>query len=337
MLVGIAAAVVVLGVITRSTDDALLPRGWSFPDRAWTLSQQLVSAESSTVNPSSAANLSTCGTTALEEIYNDLGSQLKKHGFSRSEIEEGHSDFAVGDDGELYPRMYNAEPWCMQGEGPVRPIAIRVSDIEDLKTKVLAVVDDVVDALGPSAKVIRQPPEALHTTLFHPDTFYAWRKNETGLANESQTSEQKLPMTNASLEREHSLIRKVTSRHAPLSLEVDSVTTTSGGVMLLLLRAPAERRCEEPSEADALREQFAAEFPNGSCPSHLLHVSLLRLVDLPDEEFESKAEAVQQVCDEATAKLAGYRFNVTRLLFVHEMQVLTLQGNWYHFPLLGEA
>lgn len=256
---------------------AELPRGWSFPDRVTVLASDATGDETQ------------CEPAAtLGNIYEQLGSQLADSGFVRSEIEEGHSDFDQDASGEMTPRMYNHEPWCMQGEGPVRPIALRVSDIPDLKAKVLAAVDDVVDALGPNAKVIRQPPDALHATLFHPDTFYAWRKNESGLANESQTPEQTLPMSNASLEREHGLIRGVTSKHPYLTLEVDRLTTTSGGVMLLLLRPAAERQCDDPPAADALRQSFLEVFPSGSSPTHILHVSLLRLLDLPDDELESR-------------------------------------------------
>jgi len=44
---------------------------------------------------------------------------------------------------------------------------------------------------------------------------------------------------------------------------------------------------------------------------------------------------VKAMCEKATAALQGYQFNITRLLFVHEMQVLTLRGNWFWFPLEG--
>ena len=80
---------------------------------------------------------------------------------------------------------------------------------------------------------------------------------------------------------------------------------------------------------DALRANFSKVFPNGSGPTKLLHVSVLRLLDLPDDQLADKAKAVDEICDKATEELAGYRFKVSRLLFVHEMQVLTLKGNWY--------
>ena len=83
----------------------------------------------------------------------------------------------------------------MPGNGPVRPIAMRISDVSDLKKEVLSFVDQAVDALGPDAAVERQPPEALHATIFHPDTFYQWRKVQDRVpANKSQTPEQRLPM-----------------------------------------------------------------------------------------------------------------------------------------------
>ena len=315
----------------------LLPRGWSFPDLAASVSRspRAVSLHANSVHPPyHAINRACSAAGGLTQIYDGLGSQLRTHGFMRSEMEEGNSDFSVLSNGTKYPRFYDEEPWCMRGNGPVRPIAMRVSDVSDLKQTVLGFVQEAADALGPRAIVQRQPPEALHATVFHPDTFYNWRRTQAGLANESQTPEQKLPMSKAALDDEHSLIREVVAKQPSfITLEVDRVVTTSGGVMLMLLRPTAERQCEDPSQTDVLRKQFADAFPHGSAPSRILHVSLMRILDLPEEQLEAKAEAVRAVCEKATEKLQGYRFNITRLLFVHEMQVLTLKGSWHWFPL----
>ena len=59
----------------------------------------------------------------------------------------------------------------------------------------------------------------------------------------------------------------------------------------------------------------------------------MRILDLPEAQLKAKADAVRIVCEKATEKLQGYRFNITRLLFVHEMQILTLKGSWHWFPL----
>ena len=315
----------------------LLPRGWSFPDSAASLSRsRSISLHADSVHPPYHAMNRACSAAGgLSQIYDGLGSQLRTHGLLRSEIEEGtNSDFSVHANGTKYPRFYDEEPWCMRGNGPVRPIAMRISDVGDLKRSVLGFVDEVVDALGPKVVVQRQAPEALHATIFHPDTFYAWRRKQVGLANESQTPEQKLPMTKAALDDEHTLIREVAAKQPHfITLEVDSVVTTSGGVMLMLLRPPSERQCEDPSQTDLLRKQFADVFPHGSAPSRILHVSLMRILDLPEAQLKAKADAVRIVCEKATEKLQGYRFNITRLLFVHEMQILTLKGSWHWFPL----
>ena len=87
----------------------------------------------------------------------------------------------------------------MQGDGPVRPIVFRVSDEAQLKQRLLSAMHRVTEALGSSALIDKQPEDTLHATIFHPDTFYAWRKNATGLANQSQTPEQRLPMSSASV------------------------------------------------------------------------------------------------------------------------------------------
>merc|ERR1712166_1656191 len=99
-----------------------------------------------------------------------------------------------------------------------------------------------------------------------------------------------------------------------------------------LWRPPSERQCEDPSQTDQLRKQFADVFPHGSAPSRILHVSLMRILDVPEAQLEAKADAVRIVCEKATEKLQGYRFNITRLLFVHEMQVLTLREAGTGFP-----
>ena len=141
-------------------------------------------------------------------------------------------------------------------------------------------------------------------------------------------------MSRSALDDEHTLIREVALKQPPyITLEVDRVVTTSGGVMLLLLRPAQERQCEDPSQVDVMRQQFAEVFPHGSAPARILHVSLLRLLDLPEAQLNAKAEAVRAVCEKATEALQGRRFNITRLLFVHEMQVLTLKGSWHWFPL----
>lgn len=314
-----------------SKDHQLRPRGWSFPDRA----VSLASAREMNIHPPYHALGRACSAAAgLTQLYDALGSQLGEHGFVRSELEEGHADFTLLKNGTMRPRFYTEEPWCMRGNGPVRPIAMRISDVTDLKRKVLGYVDQVVETLGPDATVERQPPEALHATVFHPDTFYAWRKTGEGPANASQTPEQKLPMSKAALEDEHSLIREVAAKQtANITLEVDRVVTTSGGVMLLLLRPSQERQCEDPSQVDTIRQQFAEVFPHGSAPSRILHVSLLRLLDLPEAQLAVKAKKVSALCAEATEALQGYRFDISRLLFVHEMQILTLKGSWHWFPL----
>ena len=280
----------------------------------------------------SPVNDSTCSVKVeLDEIYDGFGNQLKENGFVRSEIEEGHSDFSNTTGGQMHPRMYTEPPWYMPGEGPVRPIAIRISDVHELKHKVINVREKVVHALGHAAKVSRQPDDAIHTTLYHPDTFYAWRKKEVGSANSSQSPEQMLPMTHTALAHELETIRNVLKRfpHDEIELEVARVAMTSGGVLLLLLRPTAEKACENPSQMDELRANFSKAFPNGSGPTKILHVSVLRLLDLPDDQLADKAKAVDEICEAATEELAGYRFKVSRLLFVHEMQVLTLKGNWY--------
>lgn len=308
---------------------------WSFPDHALIQDSKTETNHKHTAtlnNTISPVDDSACSVKVeLDEIYSGFGNQLKKNGFVRSEIEEGHSDFSVDGNGEMKPRMYTEPPWYMPGEGPVRPIAIRISDVSDLKNRVVKVRESVVHALGKAAKVSRQPNDAIHTTLYHPDTFYAWRKNETGPANTSQTPEQTLPMSKAALAHELEIIRNVLKQFPDdhIELEVSRVAMTSGGVLLLLLRPTAEKACEEPSQMDALRANFSKVFPNGSGPTKLLHVSVLRLLDLPEDQLADKAKAVDEICDKATEELAGYRFKVSRLLFVHEMQVLTLKGNWY--------
>ena len=148
----------------------LLPRGWSFPDSAASLSRsRSISLHADSVHPPYHAMNRACSAAGgLSQIYDGLGSQLRTHGLVRSEIEEGtNSDFSVHANGTKYPRFYNEEPWCMRGNGPVRPIAMRISDVGDLKRSVLGFVDEVVDALGPKAVVQRQAPEALHLSLIH--------------------------------------------------------------------------------------------------------------------------------------------------------------------------
>ena len=321
MVAALAAAARPLGwSLSLTPQGSLLPLGWSFPERA---QLSLLAQDGKSVPPGCSAR------DALAKIHDGLSSQLSEHGFVRSELEEGHNDFVLTEDGQMRPRFYAEEPWCMAGDGPVRPIVFRVSDEAQLKRRLVHATDRVIEALGPSALVDKQPEDAMHASLFHPDTFYAWRKNMTGRANESQTPEQRLPMSRASLAKEMSRIQEVASKAPPfITLEVDRVTMTSGGVLLALLRPPVERQCQEPSEVDALRQQLATAFPHGNGPSRILHVSLLRLLDLPEAELSERADAVRAVCDEVTAALQGFRFNMSRLLVVHEQQIITLRGAW---------
>jgi len=264
-----------------------------------------------------------------------LGGQLNNDGFTTSEIEEGHSDFTISKWGDYKPRVYTEAPWYMPGTGPVRPIAVRVSDVPGLVSDVIWFRNKVKKALGQDAVVDLQPDESIHATVYHPDTFYGWRKNSTGFANESQTPEQRLPMSDEALANELERVREVARRFpgGQVELEVDQLTMTSGGVLLLLLRPPRERECDEPSQIDALRQNFSEAFPSGSAPEKLLHVSLLRLLELPESDFRKSSEAVQEVCNQATGLLRGRRFSVSRLLYVHEQEILTLRGTWHWIPL----
>ena len=82
-------------------------------------------------------------------------------------------------------------------------------------------------------------------------------------------------MSRKHLNAELARVKEVARQHAgPLELQVDRVTMTSGGVMLLLLRVPTSRECEDPSEIDALRNKFLEAMPNGSSPTKLLHAEI---------------------------------------------------------------
>jgi hypothetical protein len=155
----------------------------------------------------------------------------------------------------------------------------------------------------------------------------AWHRDEIGFAN--QTWEQ-LPVSETNLTAELRAVQRVARQHPTgfITLEVDRVTMTSGGVLLLLLRPPAWKACEQPHEVDQLRANLSAAMPRGSAASNIMHVSLLRLLALPDAQYARRARAVRRVVESATAELAGYRFNTTKLLFVYERQCLTLNGTW---------
>ena len=75
-------------------------------------------------------------------------------------------------------------------------------------------------AFGPTASTWSQPVDAIHSTLYHPDTFYAWRKEELGPAHND--SREALPHTASELHAELETIKAVAraqpSKH--LALEV---------------------------------------------------------------------------------------------------------------------
>jgi hypothetical protein len=276
-------------------------------------------------------------------LYDSMGSQLAEKGLDPAKIAEAHSDFTEIPDGcaaqrlctslgGMRPKLYTESPWSMPGNTSVRPVALRVSDDPLLRLQLVQLMETLKTAFGPSADTWMQPDDAFHATIFHPDTFQQWRKDEEGAAYNN--SREELPHTDAFMATELANVSAVASMYnaSHLEVEVDRVVLTSGGVLLLLLRPPTGE-CAVPSRLDALRDSFSSAFPWGFPGTlHLWHVSLLRLLDSPELETVAGRSAVAAraaaVVAEASASLKGHRFNLTRLLYAHEASILAMRGEW---------
>ena len=290
----------------------------------------------------SRADLELChpNSSQLTAKYTGLAAQLHVRGFDATAIAASARNFDQGQ-----PRQYASPPWRLPPDA-IRVIALPLGDetCTDTQTRRLArdtlrAARDVASILPSGSKFWLPELEHLHATVFHPglspqfDTqgrmcslplplppAGCWQRAPLGAGSPNDTE----------LRQELRRARQIAaSVPGSLNLVVDRVTMTSSGVMLLLLRprSPDVRAC-----VATLRAAAASAFPYAARvqTSGLVHVSLLRVLSLPAEEYGSNTSAAALAIVEATRRwsqrLRGEPVHVRGLLYVRERQIMTLEG-----------
>ena len=262
---------------------------------------------------------------SLTEAGAALAAQLPAEGFDTSAIADaGHAfDFSKA---TPWPRLYAAPPWSLP-DGAVRVLALPLSGALTTKTSRLTMMAQraalaVTAALPAGATVWAQPTDTLHATLWHPGVPPGQLGRLTRPVRGENLSQ---------LRREREIARSLVLQHGPrdLTLVAERLLMTRSGVLLLLLR-PADGCTANGSHAvSRLRGAFADAFPVvGQQPGNLIHVSLLRLLQLPAQGANSAATVRRLVSTlaELNRRLYGERVTLRGVLYSVERRIMTLEG-----------
>lgn len=268
--------------------------------------------------------------SGLDIKHAELASQITTRGFDAAGIANAARSFIDG-----RPARYFE--WKLPPHA-VRVVALPLDDVNlsDAPSRhigqlALTAANQIAATLPVGARYWIPPAGSLHLTIHHPGL-----SPTTGSFDSQQE-----PPSRHELQQELSAARRLAASIASrnISLDVDRLALTSSGALLLLLRAAPTAEPGATCVA-ALRAAAAATFPKAAKKqtSGLVHVSLLRITQLPPVAFgvnSSAARAAARVVDEWTARLRGLRASVHGLLYVREAQIMTLEGDWHRLRFGG--
>ena len=163
-----------------------------------------------------------------------------------------------------------------------------------------------VDALPEGYRVYENPPRSYHSTIFHtgcPPACNFRRKDANQVVAELATA------------------RALVAATPALEMVVDRVVLASSGVLLVLLAQPGGG----PSPTDELRVRCRDAFRDAPSKqaTHVMHVSLCRVIALAPENSQEEWTKVMRVVDQLSDEMRGTRATLRTVWHVQESRFAT--------------
>ena len=242
---------------------------------------------------------------ARARVYDELGASSSA-GLDASAVRAARANYEILADATPTTRCrFRALEYAAPNSVRLLCTAIEGPDGGDaLRDAAASACRDFVDALPPGYGVYENPPASYHSTIFH-----------TGHPTELR------PKSPAEVEAEVALARGLVEATPALEMEADRVVLASSGVLLLLLTRPGGG----PSPTDDLRVRCRAAWPEAPArqATHVMHVSLCRVIEAPTTTSEADCAAVLRVVRGISDRVRGMRATLRTVWHVEETRIAT--------------